>query len=208
MKDLRPYTCTFKDCDTGGQLYDSLTDWLSHEVQLHEADRNQRSCPFCFTNAGTQHIAEHMRRFALFALPRSTDIESDSDEEGSANAQLAPGSKDSELSSLEFSFYDSGGEIDVTKHRIPGAVLNIDVLKALPGKTEERLLDYLSSDQDNSTDINAQGGGYGNALQTASSGDHAQMVQTLLEKGVEVNDQSRDGKKIAWDYDRLSTFNT
>jgi ankyrin repeat protein len=36
-------------------------------------------------------------------------------------------------------------------------------------------------------EVNAQGGGYGNALQAASEGGHEKVVQILLEKGAEVN---------------------
>ncbi|KAA8617103.1 Ank-2 multi-domain protein [Pyrenophora tritici-repentis] len=36
---------------------------------------------------------------------------------------------------------------------------------------------------DNGADINAQGGEYGNALQTASEGGHKQVVKMLLEAG-------------------------
>ncbi|KAL8917294.1 MAG: hypothetical protein Q9172_005920 [Xanthocarpia lactea] len=143
MKDLRPYSCTFRDCATGGQLYDSSKDWLHHEAQQHEADMNHRPCPFCFADASTQHIAEHLRRVALFALPRSTGLESDSEEGGSANAQLDLGSRDSRSSSIVFSSsYNSGGEIDEMKPSIPGTILTKDAPKTLP---MERLLDYLNS---------------------------------------------------------------
>jgi hypothetical protein len=37
--------------------------------------------------------------------------------------------------------------------------------------------------------VNAQGGGYGNALQAASSGGHEKIVQMLLDKGADVNAQ-------------------
>ncbi|KAL8911247.1 MAG: hypothetical protein Q9171_003545 [Xanthocarpia ochracea] len=159
VKDLRPYSCTFRDCATGGQLYDSSKDWLHHEAQQHEADMNHRFCPFCFADASTQHIAEHLIRIALFALPRSTGLESDGDEGGSADAQLDIGSRDSTSSSLVFSsLYDSGGEIDEMKPRIPGTLLTNDALKTLSEERldtslEERLLDYPNSDQIGSTDV-------------------------------------------------------
>jgi ankyrin repeat protein len=43
-------------------------------------------------------------------------------------------------------------------------------------------------------DINAQGGWYGNALQTASHGCHDQIVQQLLEKGADVNARTDNGE--------------
>ncbi|KAI1561721.1 fibronectin type 3 and ankyrin repeat domain protein 1, partial [Pyrenophora tritici-repentis] len=42
---------------------------------------------------------------------------------------------------------------------------------------------------DKGADVNAQGGGYGNALQAASAGGHEQVVKTLLDKGADVNAQ-------------------
>ena len=41
------------------------------------------------------------------------------------------------------------------------------------------------------TDVNAQGGMYQNALQTAPSSSHMAIVQLLLEKGADVNAQVR-----------------
>ncbi|KAL8861931.1 MAG: hypothetical protein Q9178_001801 [Gyalolechia marmorata] len=164
VKDLRPYNCTFRDCATRGQLYDSSKDWLRHEVQQHEADMNHRPCPFCFADASAQHIAEHLRRVALFALPRSTGLESDSEEGGSASSQLDLGSRDSGSSSLVFpSPYDSGGEIDEIKPRIAGTILTNDALKTLSVERltispEERLLDYLNSNPNPEESRNQQEG--------------------------------------------------
>ena len=42
---------------------------------------------------------------------------------------------------------------------------------------------------DKGTDVNAQGGYYGNALQAASVGGHEKVVQLLLDKGADVNAQ-------------------
>jgi len=42
---------------------------------------------------------------------------------------------------------------------------------------------------DNGADINAQGGQYGNALQAASEGGHAAVVQMLLNNGADINAQ-------------------
>ena len=69
MKDLRPYLCTYDQCDTGNQLYDSMEDWLSHEAQMHQANVDSRQCPFCPETSNAHHIAAHFRRLAFFALP-------------------------------------------------------------------------------------------------------------------------------------------
>jgi ankyrin repeat protein len=45
---------------------------------------------------------------------------------------------------------------------------------------------------DKGADVNAQGGGYGYALQLASYGGHEQIVKMLLDKGADVNAQGGD----------------
>ena len=117
--------CTYADCKTGDQCYDSWKDWIAHEQWSHnkvwqcllhpeetftiwaelethlkkahaitddisdtdkkamiqESTSNvvERACPFCLLatkslEALQMHVATHLQRIALFALPRSTDI--------------------------------------------------------------------------------------------------------------------------------------
>src|SRR2546423_8557276 len=40
--DLRPYICTFKECEL--KMFSSRTAWFDHEHRLH---RVQWPCPFC-----------------------------------------------------------------------------------------------------------------------------------------------------------------
>lgn len=42
--DLRPYICTFPDCDTAHRRYGDIDEWWKHEVQNHRA---MYSCPLC-----------------------------------------------------------------------------------------------------------------------------------------------------------------
>ncbi|CAI7606272.1 unnamed protein product [Penicillium pancosmium] len=106
-RDLRPYICTFENCKDPDQQYDSLQDWMVHEASEHNntsqlssalrfhlkpgssravgknaAGLSARECAFCEKeNASAAHVALHLRRIALFALPRlSID---DSQDEGS-----------------------------------------------------------------------------------------------------------------------------
>ena len=142
FRDLRPYMCTYIDCPSGDQLYDSWKDWASHErwthnkiwrctehstkafssrlefeqhlTQMHAQKRGwmelnnivsagetvstlpDHDCPFCLHTADSldalqNHIATHLQRVALFALPRSTDLEDGSSlgdgASGQANVQ-------------------------------------------------------------------------------------------------------------------------
>ena len=137
FRDLRPYVCTYTDCNSGDQLYDSWKDWITHERWAHnkiwccpthpsekfnsalsfkqhlqddcyqtlpeaELDRlvsaNEtfsndvtQGCPFCLCNIEDahkfqNHIATHLQRIALFALPRSINIE-DASEAGSFSSK-------------------------------------------------------------------------------------------------------------------------
>ncbi|KAL2835346.1 hypothetical protein BJY01DRAFT_252766 [Aspergillus pseudoustus] len=71
IKDLRPYICTFAGCREPDQQYDTRPDWISHEYSKHGYQpQDSRACPFCLKNAvNAEHIANHMRRIASFALP-------------------------------------------------------------------------------------------------------------------------------------------
>ncbi|KAK6510122.1 hypothetical protein TWF481_004835 [Arthrobotrys musiformis] len=42
IRDLRPYVCTYQDCKTPNQLYDTRRDWLHHENSIH---RRVFHCP-------------------------------------------------------------------------------------------------------------------------------------------------------------------
>ncbi|KAJ5778919.1 hypothetical protein N7457_006639 [Penicillium paradoxum] len=108
-RDLSPYVCTFEHCQNADQQYDSLHDWIEHEVASHSnaderttyirayndtlskapAKATGRICPFCcIGSASPTHIAWHLRRVASFALPRLAESES-RDESDSRNSAAA-----------------------------------------------------------------------------------------------------------------------
>jgi ankyrin repeat protein len=99
MKDLRPYQCLHEDCQTADQLYDSLKDWISHESECHGRSLQRQKCPFCDELPNNYHIASHLRKIALFSLPRSTGLEDDKGGAGSAATVYETRSVASDLSS-------------------------------------------------------------------------------------------------------------
>ena len=124
------------------QLYDSLSDWISHEMehdssfqlggaaywhhshQTLDAIPEQvyiRKCPFCskafnLESSFHHHVAAHLVRIAIFALPRSTSADQDlildqrekvSDKVGADSASLMSRNKDfDENSSWSFHTMD------------------------------------------------------------------------------------------------------
>lgn len=107
LRDLRPYVCTYEDCTEADQQYDSIKDWVSHEVNTHrdkklqptspgEQSSNDRGlsqpskllapndtcrpeCPICLEkNPSFVHIGRHLQRFAVFVLPHSARPDEDS----------------------------------------------------------------------------------------------------------------------------------
>ncbi|RYP17412.1 hypothetical protein DL765_004542 [Monosporascus sp. GIB2] len=61
FRDLRPYVCTFKDCQNSGKLYVSRHDWTYHELQIHRREfvckECRKVCPS--RNDMSTHLREH-----------------------------------------------------------------------------------------------------------------------------------------------------
>ncbi|KAJ0416339.1 hypothetical protein BJY00DRAFT_316990 [Aspergillus carlsbadensis] len=91
FRDLRPYVCTYENCRTPDQQYDSLTDWISHETSNHCPDAQNghilaRKCPFCaHEGSSPAHIARHLCRIALFSLPRPASADDRCDGTGTGS---------------------------------------------------------------------------------------------------------------------------
>lgn len=73
--DIRPYVCTFKECETGNTLYDRRHDWVSHS---RKHNSQSRACCLCGESLVTpkqleRHIGWHLEEVALFVLPRTSD---------------------------------------------------------------------------------------------------------------------------------------
>ncbi|KAL8749917.1 MAG: hypothetical protein Q9184_006617, partial [Pyrenodesmia sp. 2 TL-2023] len=60
--DLRPYVCTYEDCQDADQQYDSFKQWLAHETNNHRFARECGEHPgkiFESINSWREHLASH-----------------------------------------------------------------------------------------------------------------------------------------------------
>ncbi|KAK2877137.1 hypothetical protein FQN49_001381 [Arthroderma sp. PD_2] len=59
FRDLRPYVCTFKNCQNSGKLFVTRRDWIYHELQIH---RREFSCNQCHkVKSSRQDMSRHLR---------------------------------------------------------------------------------------------------------------------------------------------------
>ena len=92
FKDIKPYICTFTDCNMPDRLYDSRREWHLHEITEHLRG-GDLICALCrdTLNSAKQyerHVARHLEELSLFALPRieMDETEDDDDDEFDATA--------------------------------------------------------------------------------------------------------------------------
>ena len=123
----------------------------SSEIVSHEVDRE---CPFCSCNMVDadqlqNHIATHLQRIALFALPRSHDIQ-DASEAGSSSSQVNAYSQGSQDLGSEHDMSDKRSYVelnqnssDFTPETEPTSVtkLTFEAMKSVPALegAEDRL---------------------------------------------------------------------
>ncbi|KAL2827448.1 hypothetical protein BJY01DRAFT_255712 [Aspergillus pseudoustus] len=111
-----------EQCKTQDQPYDSLGDWINHEVLNHNGENNEegrrqeapsqdsgsRDWPFCLEAAVSPfHIASHLHRIAAFSLPRSTG-DDDASVGSSGSDRVDLNSRESRLSVASFSNASEG----------------------------------------------------------------------------------------------------
>ncbi|KIW78024.1 hypothetical protein Z517_07857 [Fonsecaea pedrosoi CBS 271.37] len=108
FRDLMPYVCIFPDCTTPNQMYNSQRNWSLH-LQTHGHDPANPSslavgfCQLCHkgdipSKAYERHVAEHLEELALFALPRTMQVEDEDDDEDDDEQQARPGMANSRSS--------------------------------------------------------------------------------------------------------------
>ena len=86
--DLRPYICSFRNCDLADEQYLSKGKWLAHENRYHFTEARFRAgkepdelselllCPFCGekTDQGTwargKHLGRHMEEIAFAVVTK------------------------------------------------------------------------------------------------------------------------------------------
>ncbi|KAK4931865.1 hypothetical protein LTR66_016011, partial [Elasticomyces elasticus] len=69
FRDLRPYVCTFEDCQNGGKLYVSRHDWMHHELQIH---RRNYTCKICQKMCSSRtEMSVHLREHYDESIPPS-----------------------------------------------------------------------------------------------------------------------------------------
>ncbi|KAL6718528.1 hypothetical protein ACLMJK_004620 [Lecanora helva] len=63
LRDLRPYLCTYEQCEEPNQLYDSFSHWLKHESSCHKTVRRCKQHPaelFSSMDTWEEHLnAQH-----------------------------------------------------------------------------------------------------------------------------------------------------
>ena len=164
--------------------YDSISQFKEHlredhDWSLSESDVNRlvsisgkvsetaiRDCPFCLcsledSQSLQNHIATHLQRIALFALPRSTKVGDDSQESDSSSRANAIGQGSQQLSSHEElsersdqnedneSSADLRGHVDIeqsegTSDQVEGSIVR--ALNLINKEREENKIDESSGD--------------------------------------------------------------
>ncbi|KAF4964777.1 hypothetical protein FSARC_7376 [Fusarium sarcochroum] len=73
LSDLRPYVCTFKDCQTSEKLYANSYDWIDHELQIH---RRKYTCKECSdTCSSKDDMSRHLwKHYGGRITPAQVDV--------------------------------------------------------------------------------------------------------------------------------------
>ncbi|KAB8204928.1 hypothetical protein BDV34DRAFT_196567 [Aspergillus parasiticus] len=169
LRDLRPYVCTYEDCKDADQQYDSLSDWINHETSTHQSESNiasnmkgemsiqaSRKCPFCLEDAGSHHVAMHLRRVACFSLPRSAGDKDDGSLQGSQISGRAEirsnNTRDSETrSQISELISQADPEVNTTSNS-PLTVVSLQQQRSDPNDEESRVSQFLERLEGQSAD--------------------------------------------------------
>ena len=184
--DLRPYVCTFPNCQRSDYLFESTHEWFEHERMLH---RREWFCGAC------QEILPSSRAFEHHLLAsHGGQIES---------VQLPALVRRSERAAESKQDCTLCGQVNLAPRilqRHIGRHMQQIALFVIPNSEKEEGEDGEDEDEDEDEDEGEEGlegeganvnaepaGGKRTALQRASAGGHLEVVDRLLEKGADVN---------------------
>jgi hypothetical protein len=160
IHDLRPYMCTFRNCNSSDVLYDRMADWIHHENSQHRLNALQpngsdeqpetleatnQTCPICLLafrdlSALQSHLALHLERLAAFSFPRSTPAQGDDDEEvGSDKPNFEQGSRDGDFDVAQLLSFD---EDTTTRRGMPATDIQKAAGEAESEDSEDELVIY------------------------------------------------------------------
>ncbi|KAJ5721902.1 C2H2 type zinc finger domain protein [Penicillium malachiteum] len=67
FRDLRPYVCTFDNCQNAGKLYVSRHEWIYHELQIHRRKFVCQECDKAYP--GRKELAKHLDQHHAGSIP-------------------------------------------------------------------------------------------------------------------------------------------
>ncbi|KAJ6028159.1 C2H2 type zinc finger domain protein [Penicillium herquei] len=67
FRDLRPYVCTFDNCQNAGKLYVSRHEWIYHELQIHRRKFVCQECDKAYP--GRNELAKHLDQHHAGSIP-------------------------------------------------------------------------------------------------------------------------------------------
>lgn len=180
VDSIQPSGCPF--CDGPWVQVDSSLA-SSEEVLVVDLDQFRR------------HLGNHLQQVALFSLPRLTQ---DLDQSLRPHDDLGVPDRDDISKGCWWIRDDCGHGWSIVSRKRTTFIALASFLKLWQAHrkyNELMLASYRGHEKsvrlllDNGADVNAQGGGYGNALQEAVSGGHEKVIQLLLNSGADVNAQ-------------------
>ncbi|KAF8536959.1 hypothetical protein BDD12DRAFT_746554, partial [Trichophaea hybrida] len=106
FRDLRPFICTFENCQRSEYLFASRHEWFEHERAVHRREQHgnqftpaqlpllvergerpiesDQPCPLCLEAYPPRrlqsHLGQHMQQIALFVLPGAAEDDEDDEE--------------------------------------------------------------------------------------------------------------------------------
>ncbi|KAL9093228.1 MAG: hypothetical protein Q9159_000405 [Coniocarpon cinnabarinum] len=181
FSDLRSYVCTFPNCDS--PYFRDINEWFRHEMQSHRTSYTCQLCPDKSFQLTERYFA-HLRK----AHP---NILVEGEEQSVLDIARKPLDQIERLASFAIpisSAEDDASSDAAIKERMSAlssnsgrSTLAFTSVRSSSSSLASRKQGKLSEKEDS--------GDFGSALQTASVRGHESVVQTLLDRGADVNAQ-------------------